>query len=433
VSRTEEEAMFTRWSLIASTLLLIVGTASAQDLTGTYVMTSQNTTLTLVLRQNAQGALSGTLSSTSGAQFQVDGMIQDGVGVGTCVSNQGGSYFEAHPEGGRLLFALIEPGPNNAPDYSKVRKLLFVRQGAPPGGVGGGMPPGGQTPLGKGGTIPGQGGASTPQPSAATTQPPGTLGLGGATAPSGEEVGDPNWAFAFRVPMGWKHQKGNQGAILGHDTIPGLILVLPHEAGNAQQLQQQMQEGLQDETIKLVPAGKLQPVGNNAIAGDYTGVAQGSQVKARGIGVLGSQGGGAYIIAMATPQVYGTALTSAAEAVARSLRTVQQDASDLVRHFAGTWVTMTKSTHTMVALNPNGTYSNRYEAGYSGGQTGSWGIARDEHSQGRWTVRGTKQQGVLVLTNRDGSQTTVRYQVHVERGQTYWREYYFNGDLYGKQ
>jgi hypothetical protein len=87
----------------------------------------------------------------------------------------------------------------------------------------------------------------------------------------------------------------------------------------------------------------------------------------------------------------------------------------------------------MVALNPNGTYSNRYEAGYSGGQTGSWGIARDDYSQGRWTVRGTKQQGVLVMTDKNGSQTSVRYQVHVEGGQTYWREYYFNGVLYGKQ
>jgi hypothetical protein len=38
-----------------------------------------------------------------------------------------------------------------------------------------------------------------------------------------------------------------------------------------------------------------------------------------------------------------------------------------------------------------------------------------------------------VLTERNGSQVTVRYQVHVEKGQTYWREYYFDGDLYGKQ
>ena len=75
----------------------------------------------------------------------------------------------------------------------------------------------------------------------------------------------------------------------------------------------------------------------------------------------------------------------------------------------------------------------RDDVTYSGGQTGSWGFAREDHAQGRWTVRGTKQQGVLLLTKRDGSQTTVRYQVHVERGQAYWREYFFDGELYSKQ
>jgi len=80
---------------------------AAHDLSGMYVLTAQNLTMTLVLRQDTQGALSGTLSSTSGAQFQVDGREQDGMGVGTCVGNQGGSYFEAHPEGERLLLALI--------------------------------------------------------------------------------------------------------------------------------------------------------------------------------------------------------------------------------------------------------------------------------------------------------------------------------------
>ena len=51
-------------------------TDATHDLSGTYVLTAQNLTMTLVLRQDAQGALSGTLSSTSGAQAQVDGREQ---------------------------------------------------------------------------------------------------------------------------------------------------------------------------------------------------------------------------------------------------------------------------------------------------------------------------------------------------------------------
>jgi hypothetical protein len=186
--------------------------------------------------------------------------VQHGAGVGTCVGDQGGSYVEAHPGGEPLLLALIEPGPNNAPDYSNVRGLLFVRQIS-----GSGLP-----------TAP----ASGPPP-------PGPLGPAGAAALSGDEVSDPSWSFTFRLPTGWKHQKGGQGATLGHDTIPGLILVLPHDAANLQELQGGMQRGFHEEHIGLMLAGRLQAAGTNALAGEYTGVAQGGPVRARGIGVLG--------------------------------------------------------------------------------------------------------------------------------------------------
>ena len=43
-------------------------TDATHDLSGTYVLTAQNLTMTLVLRQDAQGALSGTLSSWKGGR-----------------------------------------------------------------------------------------------------------------------------------------------------------------------------------------------------------------------------------------------------------------------------------------------------------------------------------------------------------------------------
>ena len=44
------------------------GADTAHNLSGTYVLTSQNITTTLVLWQDAQGALSGTLSSWKGGR-----------------------------------------------------------------------------------------------------------------------------------------------------------------------------------------------------------------------------------------------------------------------------------------------------------------------------------------------------------------------------
>jgi hypothetical protein len=125
-------------SIVVLTHLSMMGSVSASSLSGTYTMNAQGVSLTLVLQEDGRGNLGGRLTSTKGANYQVEGVIQDGVGVGTCVSGQEGVYFEAHPQGNQLLLALIEPGPDKQPDYNRVRQLVFTRQtGAPSGGLSG--------------------------------------------------------------------------------------------------------------------------------------------------------------------------------------------------------------------------------------------------------------------------------------------------------
>jgi hypothetical protein len=107
--------------------------------------------------------------------------------------------------------------------------------------------------------------------------------------------------------------------------------------------------------------------------------------------------------------------------------------SDVASHFIGTWKNYTQNTETMVALYPNGTYGYRYTSNYSSSEPGEeWGTAADQHARGTWTVQGTRERGVLIFTDQDGSQSRYEYEVHVENGQVYWNEYYFNGNLYGK-
>jgi hypothetical protein len=108
-------------------------------------------------------------------------------------------------------------------------------------------------------------------------------------------------------------------------------------------------------------------------------------------------------------------------------------ASDLVNHFAGTWKNYTQYTETMVVLYPDGSYGERYTSSYGSSEPGNeWGAAADVHKQGRWSISGNKEQGFIILTNNDGSVIKYQYRVHIENGETFWREYYFNGNLYGK-
>jgi hypothetical protein len=107
--------------------------------------------------------------------------------------------------------------------------------------------------------------------------------------------------------------------------------------------------------------------------------------------------------------------------------------SGLAAHFVGTWKNYTQNTETMVVLYPKGTYGYRYTSSYGSAESGEeWGAAGEQHAQGTWKVQGTREQGVIVFTGNDGSQTEYNYQVHVENGEVYWNEYYFNGNLYGK-
>jgi len=390
-------------------------TEPRSGLSGNYILESQGVTLRLTLNQDPDGNLSGTLSSSTGAQFQVEGMVEEGVGVGMCYGEEGGLFFEASPEGEQLAFALIEPDANNMPDYSRAQQLVFTRQG---GSAAAGLVP-----------------ERRPRPVVPYESRRDQQASPGPVP--GREVGDPNWGFKFRPPTGWKWQQDHTGAILGHDTIAGMIIVFPHLAANLQQVQQEMLEGLTEEGTQLHPTSRLQALGDNAIAGDYAGVYQGQQVKGRGLGTSSPYGGGAYIIAVTTPNMYSQQLVGAAEAIARGMEYFRVEVSDLVRHFSGTWASVTSSTLATMTLAPDGTYSSSYEASYWGqdAETGysDWDVTGQQRNQGRWTVRGNREQGAIVITYPNGNETVLEYQVHVEKGHTYWNEYLFNGKLYSKR
>jgi hypothetical protein len=285
-------------------------------------------------------------------------------------------------------------------------------------------------------------GFGEPQQTPAVSTIPGQAATGvSAASPaiSGDEIGDPNWGFKFRPPQGWKFQKADTHVILGHDTIAGMILVIPHVLTSFQELQSEMQSGLSDEGVQMSLTGSLQSLGSNAVAGEYSGIFSGQQAKARGIGTFSPYGGGAYIVAVTTPDKYGAQLSGAADAIAGAMQYFKVEVSELISHFAGTWAHTTGSTLTNITFGADGSYEDTYEAGYYGDftndvgdKTGFWDATGQEKGKGRWIVRGNKEQGVIIIYHANGNEETLQYRVFVEKGQTYWREYLFNGKHYSK-
>jgi hypothetical protein len=68
--------------------------------------------------------------SGAGQQFQIEAEVEEGTAVGVMRDGQAGVYFEAELDGAQLHVMLMDLGPDNVPDYTKAREILFRRAGA---------------------------------------------------------------------------------------------------------------------------------------------------------------------------------------------------------------------------------------------------------------------------------------------------------------
>jgi hypothetical protein len=388
---------------------------------GTWVCQSPGITLTLQFQEDAQGNLAGSLTGKAGYRLQLEGLIQDGVGVGTCRDAQGTVFFEAHLSESQLDLYLLEPDSNNMPDANRARKLTFLRQGgvdAPP------PPPAGAPAPGRA-RLPMPGGQPMePPPSAAPATPsPPPVAAGG-----GQRVSDAQLGFSFVPPAGWKVQKQAQGYILGHDTLKGFILIAPHNFNSLEQIQAEAGQGLVDAQsgIQLMPTGSFQPLGANGLAAEFSGTFQGQAARAYAVGLLAPGGGGVTILTATVADAYTPDHAQAVQAIAGSMTfAAPQSDTALMQWIAGKYWTYSGSggysSERTVHLCPDGRYYDSAESSASGSfdnrASGSdWGTASQSRGSARWTIRGTRQQGVITLTYADGTRMEVAYQATGEQG-----------------
>ncbi|MBN1337370.1 MAG: hypothetical protein JXB39_15545 [Deltaproteobacteria bacterium] len=110
-------------------------------------------------------------------------------------------------------------------------------------------------------------------------------------------------------------------------------------------------------------------------------------------------------------------------------------AADTAGFLLGTWFHATGNTSIRVTFHPDGTFTEHDESSYSygAGTADAWGTAGGSRTSGRWRTQGSREAGVVHLVYSGGGTRDVPYRVHVENGQTYWNEYFFAGELYGRE
>lgn len=242
----------------------------------------------------------------------------------------------------------------------------------------------------------------------------------------GDVVNDPSMGVRFSVPSGWKHQKQQANYIVGHDTIPGMILILPHTSNSVQELAATASEPLyQAEDGQLAVSDAPVTLANNMIAADYGGSIQGKQTQGRIVGVVSPFGGGFLIMAGTDVANYGPRYAQMAESVARSMSfskpQAPPEAAMWKQKFSGMRVTYFKSGGSSdisgayswsdrrdIDLCSNGAFM------AAGGFEGSLGTADasaiinpgTNSQSGQWAIIGQAGQPALQLRHASGKVET---------------------------
>lgn len=245
-------------------------------------------------------------------------------------------------------------------------------------------------------------------------------------------ISEPEWGFKFKAPKGWVSQTDNSSAILINEDISGIILIFPHKASSLEDVQKDMQLGLEEEDIQLSLSGKLKIVGKDKIIGDYTGYYNLEMVKGRGIGILSPLDGGAYIISFTSKDKYNRKVSEVTDEIIKSIQfskpTVTSGergkssgtgSNDLMSYFTGTYFSYTGGgvtsggTERRFVICTNGQFYFTSESSYSAGAgtENAWGAASQSGEAGTWDISGDKNSGEIMLTYTNGNTEVVNYRV----------------------
>ncbi len=133
-----------------------------------------------------------------------------------------------------------------------------------------------------------------------------------------EELG-----LSFDIPQGWTGQLEGEYILLGHQSLPGLMILFQNNSQSTGDLKNTAMQGIREEGVQLSPAGDFKVVGDNRVEGMYTGYFNGSQVKSYAIGLINGLGSGMSILILTESNVFTNKHKDEANKLARSVKFYQ--------------------------------------------------------------------------------------------------------------
>ncbi len=135
--------------------------------------------------------------------------------------------------------------------------------------------------------------------------------------------------ISFDIPTGWSGYIEGEAILMGHKSIPGLIIMTENFASNITQLKQLASQGIVDQGIQLKPIGEFKVTGTNRLEGFYQGSFNGETVKAFALAIIDQKGKGVNIISLTTTNQFSQQQVTEANKLAASIKFSQ--AADSVK------------------------------------------------------------------------------------------------------
>jgi hypothetical protein len=143
----------------------------------------------------------------------------------------------------------------------------------------------------------------------------------------------PAWGMRCTIPEGWIGQEAEGVYLIASQTLPGLILLMPHQTTHLDALRLEAALGLSDPTngIELRLSGDVMPIDERSIAAKYQGFFSQTAASAFAVGLVNPLGTGATIMVITESSQYGTFYQNLVLGVARSMTFTAPETPDGVK------------------------------------------------------------------------------------------------------
>ena len=139
-------------------------------------------------------------------------------------------------------------------------------------------------------------------------------------AQGGQVVDYPELGVRFTIPPGWTGRELDEGVVLASTTVPGLVVLMPHDHRDIAALRSEAEAGIDDGAgTALKPQGAIATMGPGGIASEFRGRFDGAPATAYAVGLVNPQGRGLTVVAVTSPEAYTPAHKALALQVARSV------------------------------------------------------------------------------------------------------------------